>query len=307
MGFFQLCRLHYCFSNEQVHGRNGYPLWVFIMMAAVGIVVFLDYWLVFCMMAEPLLSQCGYRSGFTIFWEYRDRSVLFEDGMVWIRYLWLFVHRILILSWDTATVLMYCWKIWEIGRIYKSKYDHVWVNVLSVMRRIVTATALYQMCIAVTTVLHFGLFVIPFPEHMDSAVFIMQNALFPVLVNIAMSLSVYLMMEHNTDAYAAYLRCLHRFRLKYVCLCCFHRMIDRQLAGFEVAASSKEDTICEITKWETIEDTEYDNISIDATYTIKRKGVMSVPTETLEIAELMSNASLRAEDIDGPRSPLFVA
>ena len=32
MEYFQLSRLHYCFSRERVHSNNGYPNWLFILM-----------------------------------------------------------------------------------------------------------------------------------------------------------------------------------------------------------------------------------------------------------------------------------
>ena len=32
MEYFQLGRLHYCFSADQVHSNNGYPRWLFIFM-----------------------------------------------------------------------------------------------------------------------------------------------------------------------------------------------------------------------------------------------------------------------------------
>ena len=36
MGFYQLSRLYYCFSNKQLHNRNGYPLCVFIIKFVSG-------------------------------------------------------------------------------------------------------------------------------------------------------------------------------------------------------------------------------------------------------------------------------
>merc|ERR1712083_268232 len=98
--------------------------------------------------------------------------------------------------------------------------------------------------------------------------------------NVALSLSIYLMMEQNTDEYVTFLRVLHRLRLNYVCCCC-HRMIDRQLAGFAVETQQTDGL-----KRRTA-DTEYENISIDMTYTIKRKGVISIPTETADAVELI--------------------
>ena len=39
MGFYQLSRLYYCFSNSKIHSKNGYPKWIFIFMIVWGILI----------------------------------------------------------------------------------------------------------------------------------------------------------------------------------------------------------------------------------------------------------------------------
>ena len=49
MGFNQLSRLHYCFSENSVHSAKGYPKWLFVSMISIGsmilIVVLVYPWL----------------------------------------------------------------------------------------------------------------------------------------------------------------------------------------------------------------------------------------------------------------------
>ena len=47
MAWYQLSRLHYCFSNEQIHNRNGYPLSLFIVLIAFGPILLIDWAIVY--------------------------------------------------------------------------------------------------------------------------------------------------------------------------------------------------------------------------------------------------------------------
>ena len=42
LSFYQLSRLHYCFSNQQLHAKKGYPFWVFVMMVIIGIILWIS-------------------------------------------------------------------------------------------------------------------------------------------------------------------------------------------------------------------------------------------------------------------------
>ncbi len=76
MGMFQLTRLYLCFSNDQVHGKNGYPQWVFVVMVSLGVLYFVSG-VSLSIMAIPHPSSCGFRSGPTFVLEYRSGSLLF--------------------------------------------------------------------------------------------------------------------------------------------------------------------------------------------------------------------------------------
>ena len=36
--FYQLSRLHYCFANEQIYSKKGYPNWLFMIMHSIGVI-----------------------------------------------------------------------------------------------------------------------------------------------------------------------------------------------------------------------------------------------------------------------------
>ena len=55
MGFFKLGALHYSFSRSQLHHRKGYPLWVFVVMTTIGILVIVSAVILFTLV-HPL--QC---------------------------------------------------------------------------------------------------------------------------------------------------------------------------------------------------------------------------------------------------------
>ena len=58
----------------------------------------------------------------------------------------------------------------------------------------------------------------------------MLTNLLPVMHVTVLSLSMYLMMEHNTAEYARFLKYLRKFRVDYLCFCCCLQMIEEQLA-----------------------------------------------------------------------------
>ena len=78
LGFYQLSRLHYCFSNKQLHGNKGYPQWVFVVMVTIGIILW-TYAFILHILVDILPSKCGYTDDFSLFYRYRARSILFDD------------------------------------------------------------------------------------------------------------------------------------------------------------------------------------------------------------------------------------
>ena len=293
MGFYQLSRLHYCFSNVQVHHNRGYPLWIFVLMIFIGSLSLIS-WIMLNTMAIALPSKCGYHRDFNIFWEYRESTVLFEgnvyDNEHYQRtyYLWFIIHSVLGLLWDLTTLMLYCYKIWKISKIYRTQRDAVWKNVLLILHRIVILTVFYQICLFLVVCVTAGLYSIPSSSSTnDAGIHSMQQVLTFLTLQVALSLSMYLMQEHNTKEYHQFLRLLRRCYLNYLCYCCCHQMVDRQLDEFALYESCHLELDKEDKPRKQTYETEFDNLSVGVTYSINRMGMKSLPTETMHNIEMI--------------------
>ena len=80
MGLYQLSRLHYSFSKNRAHHQNGYPKWIFIVMVTVGFILLMSL-AVLVTLGQSLPSKCGFTSGFTLEWEYKDSPIMFEGDV----------------------------------------------------------------------------------------------------------------------------------------------------------------------------------------------------------------------------------
>merc|ERR1719356_1716230 len=58
MGFYQISKLYYCFSQNQIYSKKGYPNWLFIIMYIIGIFIFLSGWS-YPYFAVSLNLHCG--------------------------------------------------------------------------------------------------------------------------------------------------------------------------------------------------------------------------------------------------------
>ena len=240
MGFYQQSRLYYCFGNEQLHGCKGYSLWVFIAMVAVGAAL-LILWIMLHTMVDPLLLKCGFRNdAFRVFWRYRDRSLFFDgdpysdEHLTPIYYLWNLSVTTAVQLWDMTTLLLYCYKIREIGKIHKMKDDAVWESVQFILHRIVIVTIFYQITSFLLAVVHYALSAVSLSGPLGNVVLLFETVCIPSMFSILVSLSMYLMMEHNTEFYIRFLHFLRGFNLHYLCFCCCRKMLDRQLLELEI-------------------------------------------------------------------------
>ena len=257
MGFYQLSRLHYCFSNEQVHHQRGYPLWIFVVMVSIGILILLS-WIALYLLVDTFPKKCGFRRGGTLFWEYRDRTILWDgdsyrdDDILRIYYFWHSAVCIAFQIWDITTLIMYCWKIWKIGKIYKSnresnrgsnvssassqsQRDSVWNNILIILYRVVIVTAIYQIFSLFATVIFIGIYAFSWPDYMKNAVHLFRAVMMPTFYSVLIPFCMYLMMEHNTTEYHRFLRFLKRFYLNYCCFCCCYYIVEDQLTALELS------------------------------------------------------------------------
>ena len=233
LGFYQLSRLYYCFSNQQLHGKRGYPICLFLVMAIIGIILWISD-LIVHVFVRTMPRKCGYRNDLSFFCQFREKSILF-DGSTWEGYslhsIWSIANGLSVLMWDLTTLLLYSYKIWQIGAVYKSKQDGVWNNVLFILHRVVIITVFYQ-------VFEFGVFL---AWRLPSLPLLVSNKMVLNLIGagvqgfwiMVFSFCMFMMMDHNTKAYFHFLHFLRRFRLKYLFFCCYHKMVDQQIEHLE--------------------------------------------------------------------------
>ena len=237
LGLYQLSRLHYCFSQNSANHHNGYPQWTFVVMVTVGVLT-LMFFAMLMIFGRILPSRCGLVQKYSFEWEYDD-SVWFrgdpEDQMNEF-YRWYFMLVVLGSIWDIIILLMYYFKIKSFRKTKALRKDAVWRKVMFILQRIIILTLFYQLTllIANSSLIAAGYITDTMLDRLS--IHHVARASFNVLYSIV----VYLMMEHNTDEYLGFLRCFKRLYLNYICFCCCHRMVDRQLEDFAVLQKAVE-------------------------------------------------------------------
>ena len=102
--------------------------------------------------------------------------------------------------WDWITFLLYFCKIYSF-RGYKDTETIVFKRIISTLYKIFILTLLYEV-----------MFILLF---------------FPCFPSMAMSYSIYLMMDHNKEKYLKFLRWTSYLKLHWICCCWRHIVIDQ--------------------------------------------------------------------------------
>ena len=222
MGMYQISRLHYCFSAAQVHHEKGYPQWLFLAMSTVGVCLLLS-WVLFYAIAVPLPAACGIDADTNCFTELNAPLVSPTT--------WSAVHFALYHVWDLATLGLYALKIHSF-RKYKAEQEEVYRRIMCILQRVAILTLFYDTVFALTTcvVVLFG-----FPPEIEAMPIkwsLLVSEMGSALVVVLFSVSMLMMLEHNTAAYIRFLRLVRRLRLNFVFCCCCTRIIEQQLDQF---------------------------------------------------------------------------
>ena len=274
LSMYQLSRLHYCFSKTSSHHQNGYPLWLFAVMVTVGFVYSMSG-AILLTLGQPLPARCGFASDFSFEWEYRDSSILFEGTLAEQKdlfYRYYSLNAVLGGIWDITTFLLYGCKIKTFGKISALRRDTVWRKIMFILQRVVITNLLYWISGLIINAPASAL-ISKIPET------VFRYTIINVLClcsGVMYSVSTYLMMEHNIDEYVQFLRYFKRFYVKYICFCCCHRIVDRQLMEFEAMELEKQS---EETRNPRLSSTEFPNNSKYVSYSIEGKE-MSLQTVT---------------------------
>ena len=248
MGCYQLSRLYYAFSNSRIHSNKGYPKWIFITMIIISILFII----------APIFritltrSSCGLNQK----WEYNQRFIESDDDYnISVLYTWWAILSLMAI-WDIITLCLYIYKLNYFKRCYNEKQPMVYKRIMVILSKIITLTLFYQLVFIWQLIIGFVNNIIgSFPE---------LYLLLVVLSMTALSLSVYLMMDHNQQQYLEFLNCLYWCKFNYVCCCCCGKMVYDQMIELDLKdAVSSQGKVTSNEEKEAHEATEYETRDLD--------------------------------------------
>ena len=260
MECYQLSRLYYCFSRNQVHSDKGYPNWIFIFMFTVLVI-----WM--------LLDTAIANNFFTKRCWIRSDGVFVEEMITWFpgpdMELFWSIH-ILYFGVDITTALLYWYKIRSLRRYQMDGVRAVYDRIQCILHRVLILTAFYLFISSIFVVLQSLSVGYALPLMEEWAVS------FTSVMYGSVSYSMFLMQDHNTSGYIAFLRIIKRYKCIW-CFCCFGPMVNEQYRMLVV--NEDEQTLQEkdsIQTWNT------HNVSDDIDYNGKKTGMeLSVATKTV--------------------------
>ena len=282
LGLYQLSRLHYSFSKTSARHANGYPKLVFILMVTVGITLTVS-WTTLFTLGAPLPSKCGFKTDLSFEWHYKDRDILFGGNMD--EQIEQFSQYFAVITgiasmWDITTLLLYSYKIRSFRKTTAFSQDAVWRNIMFILQRIIILTLFYQITLVMCL-----LIIVFVGDSSDNDYGLGETVLHigTALLTMLYTISMYLMMEHNTNEYLQFLHCFKKSGLKYVYFCCWHGVVDRQLADFEEMKTKMPE---ETPRQNTTSSTQIDNASRNVKFSGHADGGRSIPTITVVQEEL---------------------
>ena len=232
MGFYQLSRLYYCFSQNQVYSDKGYPSYLFIVMFIIGAALFL-LTVEYPIAMHGFPTKCGWIHNDNYqFIQYTEKIESFKvndyGGIIILA-----ASVLIYLSWDLVTLSLYINKIKGFKK-FKSMNLIIFKRILDIMYRVCVLTLFYQIGVVVSTVPLVISSIIVFPAWL--------SILLGSFPTIFISLSMFLMLEHNTKEYGHFLRAIYRIKLYYLC-CCYRRYIIESIAEMDENVVSKEQSM----------------------------------------------------------------
>eukprot|EP01084_Bolivina_argentea_P239140 401924_1 len=209
IGFYQLARIYYCFSQNQVHSSNGYPNWLFVIMYAIGIALCLSGsihpWFVTIWHMQCGLNHKGQYITKEAFIQHPLSAPLTNVSMG------------IYIIWDVCTLFLYLFKAYSFKK-YKSEQTPVYKRIMSILTRILVLTAFYEFGMVLCNIVG-----ILRDRFTDPDTVIMMRILYSfsfLLASVIGNYSMYLMQQHNDKEYNQFLRILYKLQIHYICCCC---------------------------------------------------------------------------------------
>ena len=232
MGFHQLSRLYYCFSNDKIHSDKGYPKCLFVFMIIIGVLFCIDWPLIVLSTDHEhnIKSKCGIDGDFRYYYSFVNFSGFLPERS----FTWFTITTTLYLIWDISTLLLYAFKI-KLFKNYKNTQPLVYQRIVSILYKIFVITLFYEYVYLYTIII---VSLIAFSGYGDYMVLQIVSVLISNSIPIAISYCMYLMMDYNQDSYQKFLKVIYRTRF-YLCCCCCRFMVVEQMEEVELKMQDK--------------------------------------------------------------------
>ena len=217
MECYQLSRLYYCFSRNQVHSTRGYPNWMFITLIFV-----LSIWFVFAntLCFSWLTLECRIEGDGTAvsvgIYSFVSVTGNWHYAIITVQFLYALL--------ESTTVSLYWYKVRSLRNYHDSEDRAVHDRIQCILHRVLILTYFYLIIAGI---------LITFFESLTIAdkLGLIQDQFKPFDVGsvcvLSVSYSMFLMQEHNTSEYVAFLHFIKRYKCIW-CFCCFGSMVNEQ-------------------------------------------------------------------------------
>eukprot|EP01084_Bolivina_argentea_P173167 299945_1 len=207
MGFFQLSRLYYCFSEQSSHSKKGYPICIFIILLIFSIILTIQLFI------GPLIF---YHSKYEPTMNYLCMTDY--DIPSWPIFFSVAAVQLILCDWIILALYMY--KVWQINNYHKAKQSQSGRSILQytrikkILSRIILLTICYEFAGLLTFIL---LTISEFMSDVIGAVIASFGIAFNLIV---VCYVMRLMLEHNTEEYKFFIQILHKLKIFVICCCC---------------------------------------------------------------------------------------
>lgn len=195
MGIYQISVLYYCFSSKRIHSNRGYPQCLFILMITIGICICFGGIIFSLIFNDEICKSEDF---------FATKQATVAGEMLILMYV----------VWDIVTLALYIIKGFTFRTKFKTENIQIYYRIMFILKRIVFLSVIYEFFAVLCTI--FG--TLRFQN--DSDIILMAYRVSWACATVAFNLSMYLMQQHNSDAYQAFVRFLYRFRVYHICFGC---------------------------------------------------------------------------------------
>eukprot|EP01084_Bolivina_argentea_P276983 472718_1 len=204
VGFYQLSRLHYCFSQNSTYTKKGYSTFTFIIMYSFGILITICNAVTGVLNTVDISGKCGIDSRIEYY------STVWTNNPISI--IWIYIGWSAFLVWDLITLALYTIKVLQLRKYNQSIQI---IRVMSILKRVIILTIFYELgilIVIVSGILH-HYYVTEHNTYYNEIGATVVRIIYEwswVFMTVMMSYSILIMQQHNTDKYIYFLHILHR-------------------------------------------------------------------------------------------------